>query len=166
MICPSCGFQNMQGDDNCANCGADLRTADVPQPGNVFEAQLVGEHLSDLGPRAPITVAATDTVADAIKRMQDENYGAVLVSDGSQLVGVFTERDAVMKVAGRPMDGLTVADVMTPDPVVLRKEDSVAVAIHKMASGGFRHIPVVEGGVATGIVSSRDIVSHLIELLG
>jgi methionyl-tRNA synthetase len=37
MICPVCGFENIQGDDSCENCGADLRTADIPHPASPFE---------------------------------------------------------------------------------------------------------------------------------
>ena len=46
---------------------------------------------------------------------------------------------------------------MTPDPVVLRHDDPIAVAIHKMAVGGFRHIPIVEDGRPTGVVTARDV---------
>ena len=50
---------------------------------------------------------------------------------------------------------------MTPDPVVLRHDDPIAVAIHKMAVGGFRHIPIVEDGRPTGVVTARDVFHHL-----
>jgi CBS domain-containing protein len=53
---------------------------------------------------------------------------------------------------------------MTTDPVVLRPDDSVAVAIHKMAVGGFRHIPLVDDGRATGIVTARDLFRHILKL--
>jgi CBS domain-containing protein len=72
----------------------------------------------------------------------------------------------VLKIAGRPLDARPLAEVMTRDPVVLRHDDTVAVAINKMAVGGFRHIPIVEDGRPTGIVSARDIFHHLAETLG
>jgi CBS domain-containing protein len=51
---------------------------------------------------------------------------------------------------------------MTPDPVVLRPDDPIAVAIHKMAVGGFRHIPIVDAGhLPTGVVSARDVFRHI-----
>ena len=55
---------------------------------------------------------------------------------------------------------------MTPDPVVLRHDDPIAVAIHKMAVGGFRHIPIIEDGRPTGVVTARDVFHHLAETLG
>jgi CBS domain-containing protein len=69
-----------------------------------------------------------------------------------------------MKLDGAPLDATRVADLMTADPVVLRPDDSVAVAIHKMAVGGFRHIPLVEDGHATGIVSARDVFRHILNV--
>ena len=85
--------------------------------------------------------------------MHQAEADCVLVLDGERLVGIFTDRDAVLKVAGRSLDGIAVGDVMTPDPVVLRHDDPIAVAIHKMAVGGFRHIPIVEDGRPTGVVT-------------
>ena len=50
---------------------------------------------------------------------------------------------------------------MTRDPVVLRHDETIAVAINKMAVGGFRHIPIVEDGRPTGVVTARDVFRHL-----
>ena len=55
---------------------------------------------------------------------------------------------------------------MTPDPVVLRSEDTLAVAIHKMAVGGFRHIPIMDGDRPLGVVSAADVFRHLVAALG
>ena len=162
MICPACGHTNLQGEDNCENCGADLRTADIPQPGNVFEARLVTEPLGSVDTRSPVSLPPDASVTDAISALQDGRADCVLVEEGGRLVGVFTERDALLKLAARPLDGVRLGDVMTRDPVVLRPNDSMAVAIHKMAVGGFRHIPLVDGGKSTGVVSARDIFRHLL----
>ena len=55
---------------------------------------------------------------------------------------------------------------MTPDPVVLRHDDPIAVAIHKMAVGGFRHIPIVEDGRPIGVVTAADVFRHLLDVIG
>ncbi len=170
MICPVCGFENIQGDDSCENCGADLRTADIPHPASPFEARLVAEQLLELDPRRPVSLPASAPAADAIRAMQERGIGAVLVTepdDGDgHLAGIFTERDALLRLdPTAPLDGVRLADVMTRDPVVLRATDSVAVAIHKMAVGGFRHIPLVDGDDATGINSARDLSQHLIDVI-
>jgi CBS domain-containing protein len=87
----------------------------------------------------------------------------VLVTVDDRLVGIFTDRDAVVKAAGRRLDTLKVGELMTPDPVVLRHDDPIAIAIHKMAVGGFRHIPILDGGRPTGVVTARDVFYHLAE---
>jgi CBS domain-containing protein len=166
MICPSCGFENIEGEDECANCGADLRTADTPHPGSDFEARLVGERLAALSPPAPATIDPSATADEAAAQMRRDHVEALVVDDGQRLVGILTERDLLMKLAGHGDGQLRVADVMTPDPVVLRGDDTMAVALHKMALGGFRHIPIVADGRARGIVSARDIFRHILDVLG
>jgi CBS domain-containing protein len=166
MICPACGFENIQGVDECENCGADLRTADLPQPSTGLEASLVSIPLAAVRHHMPLTIAPSASAADAVRQMQAANVGCLLVEDGNgDLRGILSERDLLMRLAGTRLEGITVADLMTSDPVVLRDDDSVAVAIHKMAVGGFRHIPLVADGHATGIVSARDILAHLLAAL-
>lgn len=165
MICPSCGHENIQGADECENCGADLRTADIPAPGTAFEAKLVGVPLSEVHPHLPMTIAPDATAADAVRQMQQASVGCLIIVDGDEVKGILSERDLVMKTNGTPLDGILVGALMTSDPVVLRSDDSVAVAIHKMAVGGFRHIPLVTDGKPTGIVSARDLFKYILDAL-
>jgi CBS domain-containing protein len=166
MICPSCRFENFEGEDTCANCGADLRTADVPQPALEYHDTVLGAQLEVLEVGHPLTVGPAAAVSDAIRQMHESGRDCLLVIDGGRLVGIFTDRDAVLKVAGRPADGVAVRDVMTPDPVVLRRDDTLAVAINKMAVGGFRHIPVVDGNEPLGVVAAADVFRHIAASLG
>ncbi len=163
MHCPACGYDNLIGTEVCDNCGADLAGHDLPQPAVTFHSTLLGEHLDELGAPAPILVELDAPVGDAIEAMHAAGADCVLVVAADRLVGIFTDRDAVVKLAGRPIDGLLVRDYMTPDPVVLRHDDPIAVAIHKMAVGGFRHIPILQDGRPTGVVTARDVFHHLAE---
>jgi CBS domain-containing protein len=165
MRCPACGFDNLTGAEICDNCGADLFGHDVPQQTTTFDGPLLGEDLDALAPSVPVLVPAELGVDEAIRRMQEAEADCVIVMAGDRLVGIFTDRDAVVKAAGKRTDSFQVRDFMTPDPVVLRHDDPLAVAIHKMAVGGFRHIPIVEEGRPTGIVSARDVFRHLVEVL-
>jgi len=110
----------------------------------------------------------TAPVREAISAMQAAGVGSVLVTKDGRLVGIFTERDALLKVAGAAQGTMDapVGELMTTDPVVLREDDSIAVAIHKMAVGGFRHIPLTRDGHPTGIVSARDVFGHILEIIG
>jgi CBS domain-containing protein len=159
--CPSCGFENLTGAEICENCGADIFGADVPQQAPAFHGQLLGEHLNRLGAPPPLTVSPDMPLDVAIRAMQDAEVDCLLVVSDDELVGIFTDRDAVVRVAGKRLDAFHVRDFMTPDPVVLRHDDPIAVAIHKMAVGDFRHIPIVEDGRPTGVVTARDVFHHL-----
>lgn len=161
ITCPSCGFENLVGADTCDNCGADLAGHDVPQATVTFHGQLLGEHLDELGAPPPVTVTPDTPLDVAIARMSEAEADCVLVMAEGRLVGIFTDRDAVVKAAGKRTTSFHVRDFMTPDPVVLRHDDPIAVAIHKMAVGGFRHIPIVEDGRPTGVVTARDVFHHL-----
>ena len=161
MICPVCRFGNFPGDDTCANCGADLWNVDTPQGITTFRGKLLGLHLDELDAPEPHLIDADASLEDAIGRMRAEGVDCLLVTDAGVLVGIFTDRDAILKVAGQPIENRTVGEVMTHDPVILRSGDPVAVAIHKMAVGGFRHVPIVKGGVPVGVVSARDVFRHL-----
>ena len=94
--------------------------------------------------------------------MQQAGAGCLIVEDGGHVRGILSERDLVMKLTDGNLAATTVADLMTADPVVLRPDDSIAVAINKMAVGGFRHIPLVVNGQATGIVTARDVFRHIL----
>jgi CBS domain-containing protein len=167
MLCPVCRHDNFEGEDNCENCGADLRTSDIPQPAIDFRGRLLGQHLDALHAPPPRTLDAGADASEAIRLMHESEIDCVLVTDRGRLVGIFTDRDAVLKVAGTRADHRSLRDVMTRDPVVLRQSDPIAVAINKMAVGGFRHIPIVDGGgLPTGVVSAKDVFAHIASIIG
>ncbi len=166
MLCPVCRFDNFEGEDNCSNCGADLANADTPQPAFDYQDTILGEHLDRLGIGSPVTVSPGLPVADAIRQMHASGGDCLLVVDDGQLVGIFTDRDAVVKATDKRLGMYKVRDFMTPDPVVLRHDDTLAVAIHKMAVGEFRHIPIVEDGRPIGVVAAADVFRHLVLSLG
>jgi CBS domain-containing protein len=161
MRCPTCGFENLSGADVCDSCGADLAGHDTPQSATTYRGRLLGEHLDELGASPPVVVGPDTPLDVAIRRMHDEELDCLLIQSGDRLIGIFTDRDAVVKAAGKRLDAFDVRDFMTADPVVLRHDDTIAVAIHKMAVGGFRHIPIVENGRPTGVVTAREIFQHI-----
>jgi signal-transduction protein with cAMP-binding, CBS, and nucleotidyltransferase domain len=161
MRCPTCGFENLLGSDVCDNCGSDLAGRDIPEPATAFHSRLLGEHLDELGIAPPELVDGSTDVDVAIGKMHEQGSDCVLVVEDGRLVGIFTDRDAVLKVAGTRLPDRSIAALMTRDPVVLRHDETIAVAINKMAVGGFRHIPIVEDGRPTGVVSAKDVFRHL-----
>jgi CBS domain-containing protein len=166
MRCPTCGFENLLGSDICDNCGSDLAGHDTPQSATTFRGRLLGERLDKLEMAPPEIVDSSAEVDEAIRRMHEKGIDCVLVVDGGRLVGIFTDRDAVLKVAGTKAGRQPISALMTRDPVVLRHDETIAIALNKMAVGGFRHIPIVDDGRPTGVVTARDVFHHLAESLG
>lgn len=105
-----------------------------------------------------LTAPATLTVTEAARLMKQRNFGALMVVDGTRLVGLFTERDALYRVLaeGRDPGGTVLGEVMTRDPQTIGPERPFGHALHMMHEGGFRHVPVVENGRPVGMVSARD----------
>jgi CBS domain-containing protein len=167
MICPTCGWDNLPGNEECQNCQQDLTPLDRPVAQNRVERSLMEDPVSALRPRSPVTVPPTATVGEAIRTMLECNVGAVLVVDeAGRLRGIFSERDLLKKVAGLHDDhaGLPVARFMTARPETVAPTDTLAFALHKMDIGGYRHLPVVADGRPLGVVSVRDLLRHITRL--
>ena len=110
----------------------------------------------------PLTLPPHTNVQDACQHMRDRRVGAVLVIDGDRrLVGIFTGRDAVCRVLaeGRSPAETRLSEVMTSDPNTMAPNGTAIDALRLMQDGGFRHVPVVERGRVTGIVSHGDFRS-------
>ncbi|HVN34423.1 MAG TPA: CBS domain-containing protein [Casimicrobiaceae bacterium] len=104
-------------------------------------------------------------VNSAAKLMASRGLGAVLVVDGEQLVGIFTERDIAFRVVARDLDAQTtrLAEVMTPAPETVDPDKPFGYALLRMQEGGFRHLPVVSEGKIVGIVSARSAMDPALE---
>ena len=152
----------MPGDDD----DRDLFDDEHPGP-QVLESALAHTALSEVVSQPPLMVSATTTLADTIHLMQQERRACVLVMENDQLVGIFTERDILMKIAGQPLDLVQtpVSASMTPDPFTLPDDANVAFALSKMVLEGFRHIPLVDDdGRPTSVVSMRNLIEYLGEI--
>jgi CBS domain-containing protein len=105
-----------------------------------------------------LTVSGAAFVPEAARLMRDRNVGAVMVMDGTQLAGVFTERDALFRVlaAGRDPATTPVSAVMTKSPQTVHPDKPFVEALRMMLEGGFRNVPIVENGEVLGMVSVRD----------
>ena len=120
---------------------------------------VVSRHMS----RNLLTAEPDVLLVDAAKRMVARSVGAMLVVEGERLVGIFTERDALRAVAAGIEDGARVGDWMTRHPDTIEATDSTDHAAALMIHGGFRHLPVVEGGRTVGILSIRDLMRVTLE---
>ena len=108
---------------------------------------------------------ATDSVQQTVRKLSDQNIGAVLVYDSwGHYVGIFSERDLIrgLERFGEATQALPISELTTPDVVTCRSDDRVAAALSLMTVHRVRHLPVEEDGRIIGIVSMGDLVRNLI----
>jgi len=119
----------------------------------------VAEILEEKG-RGVITIDGEATVFEAVKAMVDANVGAVLVTHGDRIDGIFSERDYLRRIAveGRTSRETRVSEVMSSPVVVVTPSTSVEETMAIMSDRRIRHIPVVEDGEVVGMVAIGDVV--------
>jgi CBS domain-containing protein len=110
-----------------------------------------------------VTVAAEAPLDAAARILDERRVGAALVLADERLAGILTERDVLRAVAAGRVEGTTVADWMTPGPETIERSDSTSHAAMLMIQGGFRHLPVLDGARAVGIVSIRDLMRVVLD---
>jgi CBS domain-containing protein len=165
MKCPDCGHDNLAGADQCEECGASLSQESLPHPKRGLQRAIMETPLRDLDPEPAITVPPGEPTANVVRLMRDRGQGSILVLDDGRLVGIFTERDIVNRLTGktRDLDATPISEVMTRDPKALRDDHSVAFAMHRMAIGNYRHVPVVTEGQPPRFVTVRGVLKFLHE---
>lgn len=112
-----------------------------------------------------LSVNSNETVLDAISLMSEVNIGAVLVLENETIVGIFTERDYLQKIAlkSRVSQDTKLAEVMTSPVISAEPGDSVQQCMETMTTCHCRHLPVVENGKLLGIVSIGDLVKKMLD---
>jgi len=108
-----------------------------------------------------LTIEASATVYDAIKRMVDGNVGALLVTEDGRLTGIVTERDYMRRVAleGRTEKETLVREIMSSPLVYVTPDTTVEECMGVMTERRIRHLPVLgEHRETVGIISIGDVV--------
>lgn len=105
-----------------------------------------------------LTADETTSVLEASQKMAAARVGAIMILAKGQLSGIFTERDALVRVLAERLDSATtrLADVMTRNPQTISPDRPLGHAMHIMHDNGFRHLPVVQAGKPIGMISARD----------
>jgi CBS domain-containing protein len=167
LICPACGCENLEGEDACDQCQAPLTELSLPQATTAVEKALLHDRIETLKPRPPVCFPPEAPIGEVLRRMIGERVGcAAIVDDQQRLLGIFTERDALLRlnVAIDRLRDKPVSSAMTENPTTLRPRDKIAFALHRMNVGGFRHIPLVdENDRLVGVISIRGILAYLTE---
>lgn len=111
------------------------------------------------------SVPSTGTVLDALKVMAESNIGAILISEGEKIVGIFTERDYARQgeVKGRSAAETKISEVMTHEMIMVKPETSVRQCADLMGRYHVRHLPVLENDQIIGVVSLRRLAEAMVE---
>jgi CBS domain-containing protein len=135
------------------------------QPRTPMEHGIMVDPITMLHSPAPESVSPQASLAEVVRRMRETNVGYVLVVDAAgKLIGIFTERDLLCKVAGQVTDlGATpVSQWMTPNPTALRATEPIKHALFLMAHYGFRHVPLVDDDERPhGIATVRHVIDYI-----
>lgn len=112
----------------------------------------------------PLVVEPETPVCDVFALLKVQNAGSVLICRDGLLVGIFTERDALKLIAAGADLSSAIESVMVPNPTTLAANCSVGAAIEKMATGGYRRLPIVDDDKRpTGMVKVTGIIHYLVE---
>ena len=132
--------------------------------GRDFNQVLASVRIGEL-PRRPVCrVEPSTPLGEVYRRLDEEQAVAVLVCEGSKLLGIFTERDVLYRTALEGDPETPVGDLMTRDPITLSGDEKLAEAIRTMAEKGFRHVPVWSGeGDEAGLIGGRDVLEMIAE---
>src|SRR5687768_17143739 len=125
----------------------------------------VAEILARKTLRELVTAQTSDTVLEAVKRMDHANTGAVVVLEERRVAGIFTERDLMRRVVLRGLDlnVTVVSEVMTRDLIYTEPHEVANAAMSKMTRHRCRHLPVVEGERLAGVLSIGDLMKEISE---
>ncbi len=112
-----------------------------------------------------ISIAPHRPVFDALVILAEYKIGALLVLEGEQLVGIFSERDYAREVIlkGRSSKTTQISDVMTHNVICGKPDDTVEQALTLLTSKNFRHLPVVDNDKVLGILSLGDLAKETID---
>lgn len=126
---------------------------------------LQSEKIDHLHLNVKYSVQITDSLKNVIQLMKDKNIGCLTICDGKKVVGVFTERDLLLRILNHDIDyDSSIEQWMTPNPITAAKDASIGSVIEMMAKNGIRHVPWVnKKNEFIGQISVRNIVDCIVE---
>jgi CBS domain-containing protein len=135
-----------------------------PHPLSILRREFLARTVEVLSPRAAVTVTGAASQVEAVEAMNGRKAGSVLVAtETGELEGIVTERDVLLRwQPGVASHAGSVRALMSPNPQVLKSNASIARLVHLMASGGYRHVPILDSdGAAPRMLSSKDFVDNI-----
>ena len=136
-------------------------------PSSTIERHISEDGIELLQPKPLVAVTPDTPVGEVIQLLVEVGVGCAIMVEKDEVVGIFSERDAMMRLGPRAdeLADRPVSEFMTPDPRMLESNDKIAFALHRMDLGGYRHIPILKEGKPDGVISIRDILRYISDRL-
>ena len=129
-----------------------------------FQLSLDSEGVGSAYPESPLATTIDATVGDVLRLLRAQRTGAVLVCEGTKLVGIVTERDALKLMSAGADLKQPIREVMSSPPATIATSATVGDAIRVMSEGGYRHLPIVDAeSRPTGVLATQGIVHFLVD---
>lgn len=129
-----------------------------------FKLSLESEGIGSAYPDQPLAATVDDSVGQVLQLLRAQRTGAALICEGTKLVGILTERDALKLMASGADFSQPVRNVMSSPPTTIASTATVADAIRVMSEGGYRHLPIIDpDGKPTGVIAVHGIVHYLVD---
>ena len=136
-----------------------------PKKEDKFQSALMSNPVSELLTGKDLLVCSpNDTIQKVVKIFQKEGKKCILAYENKKLVGILSNRDLLLRVAGKYKDlsKVKVKDVMTPKPEYVTADVPIAYVVNKMAMGVCRHVPVLANdGTPYSLVIIKDVLGYL-----
>jgi CBS domain-containing protein len=112
-----------------------------------------------------IFVSPNTTVFEALELMFEKNIGSLLVMNHEKFIGIFTERDYARKVIlkGKSSKEMKISEIMTENPLTVCSDNTIEECMWLMTNNFIKHLPVIDDGKLSGIISIGDVVKYIIE---
>lgn len=128
-------------------------------------ARIAAQPIRSLMQTDPLCVDGSESVAAVVEKMRERRASCALVCADEGLVGVFTERDYLDRIAGSPhFLARAIEEFMSPQPLSLAPEATLAELLGAVVRHGYRHLPVVDQKRPVGLVAAQDIVKYIADL--
>lgn len=168
MFCPACGYENLPGVDYCQECLSNLSHLDLTRKAKTesrIEKAILRERAYQILSPPSILVSEKTSVQSVLELMYNNSKSAVVIeNDKSEVVGIFTERSFVRRVAKSfpAVKDEPVKNYMAKNPVIIHSTDKVVNILHLMFVAGYSYAIIDEK--PHRIISIVDILKYIIEL--
>ena len=124
--------------------------------------------MKQLNLEPPTEISSGTPVFEAADKMGDNGFGCILITKAGKLIGIFTERDVLLKLSIADVDeSQSVDEFMTKDPVTLKLNHKISEAVREMSAHGYRHLPIMDekDNKCVGILTAKKIVKYVVEFI-